>query len=129
MEVGPNYDSLISKLCVWGADRTQALARLRRAIDEYQITGVKTTLPFHRDLIGHPAFIAGDLETRFLDRNDITREAPASHDEALLAGALLSHVRKAGGSGAAVKKGGGWRESARGGAVVRGGGATWRDTF
>ena len=130
MEVGPHYDSLVSKLCVWGADRAQALARLRRAIDEYQVSGVKTTLPFHRDLISHPAFIAGDLETRFLDRNTLGTEAPGAGHEALLAGALLSHVRKATGGGTSTGgKPGGWREGARGGATIRGGGASWRDTF
>jgi acetyl-CoA carboxylase biotin carboxylase subunit len=135
MEVGPHYDSLISKLCAWGADRTQALARLRRAIDEYQVTGVKTTLPFHRDLISHPAFIAGDIETRFLDRHALGGEVPAATDEALLASALLSHVRRDNQGGAATgtaNRGGsrgGWKEAARGGTVVRGGGASWRDTF
>ena len=133
MEVGPHYDSLVSKLCVWGADRTQALARLRRAIDEYQISGVKTTLPFHRDLINHPGFIAGEIETRFLDRNTLGSEPHEAGEAALLAAALLSHSRRTSGSTSAgvtkPAKATGWRESARGGAVVRGGGATWRDTF
>ncbi len=132
IEVGPHYDSLVSKLCVWGADRAQALARLRRAIDEYQVAGVKTTLGFHRDLISHPAFIAGNLETRFLERNTLGSEAPVAQDEALLASALLSHVRRDNSAGVTVTattKGNAWRERAKGGTVVRGKGASWRDTF
>jgi acetyl-CoA carboxylase biotin carboxylase subunit len=132
MEVGPYYDSLVAKLCVWGGNREQALARLRRALDEYTIAGVKTTLPFHRQLVDHPDFIAGNLHTRFLDRNPLSLpDAAPAGDEALLAGALLSHVRKATGqtatgSGAQANA---WRAAGRGGAVDRGGGASWRDTF
>jgi acetyl-CoA carboxylase biotin carboxylase subunit len=130
IDVGPHYDSLVSKLCVWGADRTQALARLRRAIDEYQVTGVKTTLPFHRDLITHPEFVAGHLETRFLERNTLGSIDATEHDEALLASALLSHVRRDNSKVAtATPRTNTWRETAKGGNVVRGKGASWRDTF
>lgn len=60
------YDPLLSKLIVWGSDRTQAIARMRRALDEYQVVGVRTTLPFARWLMGHPRFIAGDVSTDFI---------------------------------------------------------------
>ena len=60
------YDPLLSKLIVWGKDRTQAIARMRRALAEYQIAGVRTTLPFARWLMEHPAFIAGDMSTDFI---------------------------------------------------------------
>ena len=131
IDVGPHYDSLVSKLCVWGADRAQALARLQRAIDEYQITGVKTTLPFHRQLITHPEFVAGHLETRFLERNTLGGDKPASQDEALLASALLSHVRRdnSRATTTTTTRTNTWRERAKGGTVVRGKGASWRDTF
>jgi acetyl-CoA carboxylase biotin carboxylase subunit len=129
MEIGPHYDSLIAKLCVWGADRPQALARLRRALSEYAIAGVNTTLPFHRELIAHPAFIAGELDTRFLDRNPVGSDAPGSGDEAILAGALLSHVRRGNPASGASATPGAWRAAGRGGAIERGGGASWRDTF
>ena len=128
MEIGPHYDSLIAKVCVWGGDRPQALARLRRAIGEYTVSGVKTTLPFHRDLINHPAFIAGELDTRFLDRNPLAPETAADGDEAILAGALLSHLRRGDGDRGGARANA-WRATGRGGAVVRGGGAAWRDTF
>jgi acetyl/propionyl-CoA carboxylase alpha subunit len=130
MEIGPHYDSLVAKLCVWGGDRRQALARLRRALDEYTIAGVNTTLAFHRSLVNHPAFIAGDLDTRFLDRNPLTLEAPAAGDEAILASALLSHIRKGNTvNGAGGANANAWRAAGRGGAIERGGGTSWRVTF
>jgi acetyl-CoA carboxylase biotin carboxylase subunit len=66
--VPPTYDSLIAKLIVWGADRSEALARGRRALDELYIEGIKTTTGFHRRLLDIPAFIKGDVQTDFLER-------------------------------------------------------------
>ncbi len=66
LEVPLFYDPLLAKLIVWGRDRAQAIARLRRALLEYQITGVRTTLPFARWLMQHPRFIAGELSTDFI---------------------------------------------------------------
>lgn len=60
------YDPLLSKLIVWGSDRQQAVARLRRALDEYRIVGVRTTLPFARWLMDHPRYQAGDFSTDFI---------------------------------------------------------------
>jgi acetyl-CoA carboxylase biotin carboxylase subunit len=60
------YDPLLSKLIVWGKDRAQAIARMRRALAEYQIIGVRTTLPFARWLMEHPRYIAGDFSTDFI---------------------------------------------------------------
>jgi acetyl-CoA carboxylase, biotin carboxylase subunit len=60
------YDSLIAKLVTWGSDRNQAIARMRRALDEYVITGLATTIPFHRRIMTHPRFVAGDLSTHFI---------------------------------------------------------------
>lgn len=65
-EILPQYDSLIAKLVVWGRDRTEALARTSRALAEFQIEGVPTTVPFHQRLIQHPAFAAGEATTSFL---------------------------------------------------------------
>src|SRR6266496_2555764 len=71
------YDPLLSKLIVWGKDRTQAIARMRRALFEYQIVGVRTTLPFARWLMQHPRFIEGDLSTDFVAEEWDTRNAGA----------------------------------------------------
>jgi acetyl-CoA carboxylase biotin carboxylase subunit len=66
--IPPHYDSLLSKLIVWGADRTEAIQRMQRALDEYAITGVRTTIPFHQRVLAHPAFQAGDVHTDFIEK-------------------------------------------------------------
>jgi propionyl-CoA carboxylase alpha chain len=60
------YDNMFGKLIVWGNDRTQAIERLIKAIDEFQIDGVKTTLDFGRFVLRHPKFIEGDFDTNFI---------------------------------------------------------------
>ena len=62
------YDPMISKLIVWGRDRGEAIARMRRALYEYIIVGVKTNINFHKAVMNNPRFIAGDLTTSFLER-------------------------------------------------------------
>jgi acetyl-CoA/propionyl-CoA carboxylase biotin carboxyl carrier protein len=64
--ISPMYDSLIAKLVVWGRDRTEAIARMQRALGEFQIEGVATTIPFHQNVLANAAFIAGDATTSFL---------------------------------------------------------------
>jgi acetyl/propionyl-CoA carboxylase alpha subunit len=66
MRVPLYYDPLLAKLICWGQDRAEALARMRRAVDEYTIAGVRTTLPFVAWLLGHPRFVAGDFSTDFI---------------------------------------------------------------
>ena len=65
-EVPLHYDPLIAKLCAWGPTRDDALNRLRAALAEYRITGIRTTLGFFRDVIDDPVFRAGDLDTGFI---------------------------------------------------------------
>jgi len=65
-EIPPHYDSLLAKLVVWDETRELAIARMQRALEEYQIEGVVTTIPFHKRLLSHPVFISGDTYTRFL---------------------------------------------------------------
>jgi acetyl-CoA carboxylase biotin carboxylase subunit len=62
------YDSLISKLVAWAPDRAGAIARLSRALDEYQVSGVRTTIPFFRWLVKEPAFTGARFDTAYLDR-------------------------------------------------------------
>ncbi len=62
------YDPLISKLSVWAPDRARAVERMRRALSEYVITGIKTNLAFHQRLFLHPEFMAGRYDTGFLER-------------------------------------------------------------
>ncbi|MBF0180613.1 MAG: acetyl-CoA carboxylase biotin carboxylase subunit [Magnetococcales bacterium] len=66
--IPPYYDSLISKLVVHGADRAEAVARMRRALDEYIIGGIKTTLPLHQRILRDGAFVRGRYDLNFLSR-------------------------------------------------------------
>ena len=76
----PNYDSLVAKLIVTGRDRDQTLRRSRRALGEFVVAGVKTTMPFHRAALEHPAFIKGEYDTRFVDELLAEREANGAHE-------------------------------------------------
>jgi acetyl-CoA carboxylase biotin carboxylase subunit len=67
--VPPFYDSLIAKLIVWGRDRDEAILRARRALGEFRIDGVKTTIPFHLELLENDAVLAGDYHVEFLERS------------------------------------------------------------
>ena len=70
-EVPPHYDSLLSKLVVWAETRDEAIARMQRALEEYIIEGVTTTIPFHQRLLKHPGFISGDTYTRFIQEEAV----------------------------------------------------------
>ena len=67
VEVPVHYDPLISKLTSYGQDRQEALRRMRRALDEYRIAGVTTTIPFFRSLLENPRFVRGDLDTGLVE--------------------------------------------------------------
>ncbi|WP_319579331.1 acetyl-CoA carboxylase biotin carboxylase subunit [uncultured Methanospirillum sp.] len=71
--IPPHYDSMIAKLCAWGMNRDLAIARMRRAIYEYVILGVKTTLPLHHAVMHNPEFIAGNTHTHFLQEEHILK--------------------------------------------------------
>ena len=79
-EVPIHYDPMISKLVTYGYNRKDALMRMRRAVAEYKILGIKTTLPFFERVLRHPAFVAGDFDTSFVDKvfaeDDRQRERP-----------------------------------------------------
>ncbi len=65
-DVPPFYDSLLAKVICWGQDRAEAVARMQRALAEMRVDGVKTTIPFHRQLLAHASFRAGTINTRFV---------------------------------------------------------------
>ncbi|RME22131.1 MAG: acetyl-CoA carboxylase biotin carboxylase subunit [Candidatus Zixiibacteriota bacterium] len=65
--IPPFYDSMIAKLIVRARTRDEAVVRMRRALDEFIIEGVPTTIPFHREIFNHPDFIAGNYDTSFLE--------------------------------------------------------------
>src|SRR5262249_38128793 len=85
------YDPLLSKVITWGTDRSEAIARMQRALGEYQVAGIKTNLPFFRSILSHEKFVAGELSTGFIDRFYSREAAPQPstlHDVAVIAAAL-----------------------------------------
>ncbi|HET9527330.1 MAG TPA: acetyl-CoA carboxylase biotin carboxylase subunit [Pyrinomonadaceae bacterium] len=91
-EVSIHYDPMIAKLAVWGRTRGEAIERLRRALDEYQVSGITTTLPFFREVARDEEFVAGKLDTGFISRFNERRievEPPEEHvDLAMIAAAI-----------------------------------------
>jgi acetyl-CoA carboxylase biotin carboxylase subunit len=65
--IPPYYDSLLAKLIVWGTDRNHAISRAKRALEEFVVEGVKTTVRFHRKVLEDPRFLSGKFDTSFLD--------------------------------------------------------------
>ena len=65
--IPPNYDSMIAKLIVTAQTRDEAISKMKRALDEFIIEGVKTTIPFHRQLMDHPDYVAGNYTTKFME--------------------------------------------------------------
>ncbi|MFQ5615096.1 MAG: acetyl-CoA carboxylase biotin carboxylase subunit [Anaerolineales bacterium] len=94
-EVTPYYDSMISKLIVWGETRAQAILRMRRSLDEYKIVGVKTNIPFHQNLLDQHRFLAGQFDTRFVEERFSMEEAEEGKvtrpDIAAIMATLVAH--------------------------------------
>jgi len=94
MEVGVHYDPLLAKLVAWGPDRPAALARLRTALDELLLAGVRTTAPFLRRLLDHPDFVAGVYDTGFLEGPGKGLLAPSPPGEADLVAAVAAVLHR-----------------------------------
>jgi len=75
--ISVHYDPMISKLCSYGATRAEAIDRMRRALAEYHVGGIRTNLAFHRRVMRHPAFIAGEYDTGFIERHKAELVPPA----------------------------------------------------
>jgi len=91
-EITPYYDSMIAKLICWGDTRGEALMRLRRALSEIRIMGVKTNIPFHQQLIQSTRFQAGQFDTRFVeDRFEMQDEQMENAHIAAAAATLIAH--------------------------------------
>lgn len=71
-EISPFYDSLVAKVIVWGKTRQEAIVRMKRALSEFVIEGVYTTISFHQKLLEHEVFLSGDFNTGFLERHNDT---------------------------------------------------------
>ena len=93
-EITPYYDSLISKLIVWGETRAEAILRMRRSLEEYRILGVQTNIPFHQKLMDSHRFMAGQFDTRFVEERfspQFEEEKPANPEIAALLATLVAH--------------------------------------
>jgi acetyl-CoA carboxylase, biotin carboxylase subunit len=91
-EVTPYYDSMISKLICFGETRGEAVLRMRRALEEYRIMGVKTNIPFHQHMMDSHRFLTGQFDTQFVEErfSMADREAPDELEAAILA-TLVAH--------------------------------------
>ncbi len=97
--ISPFYDSMVAKLSVWGRTRDEAIARMKRALFEYVITGVTTNIPFHEVVLANDAFVRGDLTTHFIEDHNILADVASmvEHDSAkkgTLATALYDDNKK-----------------------------------
>ncbi len=88
------YDPLLSKLIAWGKTRSETIERMQRALSEYQIYGIKTTIPFFKRILAHPQFIAGRYTTHFISELESEAECgePEAEVAALIAAALKSRL-------------------------------------
>jgi acetyl-CoA carboxylase, biotin carboxylase subunit len=116
--VGTDYDPLLSKLIAYGADRSQAIARIHRAVDEYIIIGVKTNLPLFRRILADPDFLAGKTDTGYLPRL-FCKPPPAGNERdreiAVIAAAIYSALDPANGKciPAQPSASSAWKQAAR----------------
>ena len=126
-EIPWHYDPLVAKLCTWGRNRQEAIQRMRRALREFKIVGVATNIPFHLQVMDNVHFIAGTLDTAFLEKHFRfdQQDELANEEIALVAAALLSRGRRrpTGNSPAMPVPNGGpisaWRAQGRRNAVRR----------
>lgn len=88
--ITPYYDSLISKLTVWGRDRVEAIERMKRALYEYIIVGVTTNIPFHKAVMNNEYFRRGELTTHFIDDHNIIAEVEKVIESEKAKGATLA---------------------------------------
>ncbi|MFH1524225.1 MAG: acetyl-CoA carboxylase biotin carboxylase subunit [Chloroflexota bacterium] len=95
VEISPYYDPLIAKLIVWAETRPQAIVRMRRALEEYRIVGVRTNIPFHQAMMSTYPFITGKYNTRFIEEEFSTLDATENRelylDIAALMATLVAH--------------------------------------
>jgi acetyl-CoA carboxylase biotin carboxylase subunit len=93
-EITPFYDPMIAKLIVWGETRAQAILRMRRALEEYRIVGVRTNIPFHQTLMDSHRFMAGQFDTRFVEERfsmEAAESAASSAEIAAILATLVAH--------------------------------------
>ena len=93
-EISLFYDPMVAKLIVWGENRAEAILRMRRALSEYRISGFKTSIPFHQEIMDSTEFIWGTFDTGFLDRRRLVAKHEPDLEQARIAAvaaALVAH--------------------------------------
>ncbi len=90
MSIPIHYDPMIAKLITHGKDRPEAIERMTRAIDEYKISGMKTTLPFGKFMMQHPEFQKGNMSTKFIEQHFSPEKLMHNHDDEAIIAALLA---------------------------------------
>jgi acetyl-CoA carboxylase biotin carboxylase subunit len=101
-----DYDPLLGKLIVWASTREEAIARMRRALDEYYVSGIKTNVDLFRRILADPSFVSAEFHTRWLDDwlqkefksspENLDDSNDASAEDAALLGALAWHLTQSG---------------------------------
>ena len=126
-EISLFYDPMVAKLIVWGENRAEAILRMRRALNEYRISGIKTSIPFHQEIMDSTEFIWGTFDTGFLDRRRLVARNEPDLDQARIAAVAAALVAHEAGR-RAVNIGGSennaaspWKEAGR----LRGMGGRW----
>ncbi len=89
-QISPYYDSLISKVICWGETRGEAILRMRRALEEYRILGVKTNIPFHQNIMASTRFIAGAFDTRFVEERFSMDEVEHGDEDREMVAAVMA---------------------------------------
>jgi len=109
------YDPLISKLITFGKNRSEAICRMRRALSEYKVGGVRTTIPFFQRLLTHPEFLAGNLNTHFIDDYGLVSDVKAPDKEELpaVAGVIDHFLRSRKPSATASNRSSAWKDHGR----------------
>ena len=106
-EISIHYDPMFAKLIVWGMDRGDAIGRMRRALDEYVVRGVETTIPFCRFVMDHPKFIEGDFQIDFVQKHYRPEQLPQPDREAEIVAAIAAIEAAESRPAAAAPKGNG----------------------
>jgi acetyl-CoA carboxylase biotin carboxylase subunit len=116
-EISIYYDPMISKFCVYGRNRAEAIGRMRRALQEYEVGGIKTTLPFFREIVEDEEFIEGKLDTGFIGRWQERREkieaTETEKDLAIIAAALQNSKNQAVTTVSKQEKSSRWQQAGR----------------
>lgn len=116
MEIPIYYDPMIAKLITYGKNREEAIERMVRAIDEYQITGIETTLPFGKFVMQHEAFTSGNFDTHFVKKyfqpeNLVQENEAEAFIAALIAGQLMQQKPQQGGTRTVGKTASAWKKN------------------